>query len=158
MTSTSLAAVVYLQQRSTRFTDIFELERHDRAIDELVANLDRSAPTPFQTRSALTNASKVIVGRRGIRSYGSLDRPRSDDSLPDVGTIDPAYVVVDIYHWLDTSPSLRPADRQLLRALAQGEDAHSLAPRYSLPVSRMRERISRARSAARAAYYREVPR
>lgn len=156
MTPTSLAAVVYLQQHSTRSADIYELERHDRAIDEIVANLDRTTPAPFQTRSALANAAKVIGKRRSIRTYGSLDKPQPTGNLPDVGSDDGAYDLVDVFQWLATSPSLHSAERRLLHDLAAGEDAESLARRDHVPVARMRERISRARSAGRAAYRQEV--
>jgi DNA-directed RNA polymerase specialized sigma24 family protein len=156
MTSMALAAVAYLQQQSTRFGDIYELERHDQALDEIVANLDRTAPTPFQTRSALANAAKVIRKRRAVRTFDSLDEPLPDGNLPDVGSVDESFALVEIHQWLDTSPSLRPVDRRVLRELACGEDAESLAGRYGLPVARMRERISRARSACRMAYSREV--
>lgn len=156
MTSPALAAVVYLQQHSARSGDIYEIERHDRALDEIIANLDRTDPAPFQSRSALANAAKLIQHRRTIRMFGSLDKPRPDGSQPDVGQVDWSYAVVELYQWIDTSPSLSSSERQLLHDLASGEDAESLAARDGVPVARMRERISRARAAGRLAYRREV--
>jgi hypothetical protein len=155
MQSNALAAVDHLQQRAARLYDIYELERIDRALDEIVENLHRTDPMLFQCRSALANAAKVIRKRRMIRRYDSIDKPFADGSLPDVGMVQADYAVVDLIQWIDTSPSLSPGERRLLRDLAAGEDAESLARRDDVPVTRMRERISRARSVGKAAYQSE---
>ncbi|OMB89902.1 hypothetical protein A5746_21690 [Mycolicibacterium conceptionense] len=156
MQSNALAAVDHLQQRAARFYDMYELERIDRALDEIVENLHRTDPVSFQCRSALANAAKVIRNRRTIRRYDSLDNPLPDGSLPDTGAIQADYAVVDLIRWLDTSPTLGTSERRLLRDLAAGEDAESLARRDDVPLARMRERISRARSTGRSAYQNEV--
>ncbi len=156
MQSNALAAVRHLQQRAARLYDMYELERIDRALDEIVENLHRTHSAPFQCRSALANAAKVIRKRRLIRRYDSLDKPLRDGSLPDVRAVQEDYAVVDVIQWIDTSPALGVSDRRLLRDLAAGEDAESLACRDGVPVRRMRERISRARSVCKACYEREV--
>lgn len=156
MQSNALAAVDHLQQRAARFYDIYELERIDRALDEIVENLHRTDPVPFQCRSALANAAKVIRKRRAIRRYDSLDKPFADGALLDVGVVEGDLAVVELIEWIDTSPSLSTGERRLLRDLAAGEDAESLARRDDVPVARMRERISRARSVGKAGYQSEV--
>lgn len=157
MTSSALTALENLQQRARRATDIYDIERLDRALDEIVDNLHRADPAPFQSRNALANASKVIRKRRTIRHFHSLNVPRSDGNPRDVGALDGGFDEVDLHQWLDTTPSLRPTERQLLRDLADGEHAESLAQRHGASVARMREQISRVRAAGRAAYQREVP-
>jgi hypothetical protein len=153
------AAVSQLQQQAIRTWDLYDLDRLDRALDELVRNPYKATPPAFQRRSAMANASKVLQDRRRIVTFVSIDQtaktnqsvyssePGTDDTEPDV---------LDIHLWLETTPSLTSLQRDLLRALAAGWDAPSLATRYQVPLPRMRERISRARVVAWAAYQREV--
>lgn len=156
MQSNALAAVEHLQRRAARLYDVYELERLDRALDEIVENLHREYPAPFQCRSALANAAKVIQKRRTIRRYDSLDKPFADGALPDVGVVEANFAVIELIQWIDTSPSLSQGERRLLRDLVAGEDAESLARRDGVPVTRMRERISRARSVGKAGYQSEI--
>ena len=143
------AAVVSFQKMASTVVDMFWLERIDRAIDECVAHPLRTHPAVFQHRGALSNAKKVIDGRRAIRHWQSIgDREAfyacstSDDGQ---------YDVVDWRLWLRDHSAISFANRRLLLQLADGFGAEDLAKRYGQPVAIMRQRISRARSAARAA-------
>ncbi len=97
-------ALIILQRRSAQARDIFEIERMDRALDEIVRNPGNTSPAPFQVRSALANASKVLKERRAIVAIGSLDRdldaataipvirtPGSTKSITSIGSIRPVF-------------------------------------------------------------------
>lgn len=159
MISTSVqTAVAQLQQQALRSHDVYELDRLDRAIDELVRNPDKSSPPAFQRRSAMANASKILQHRRRACPVTSLDQPTANDapSSFDLARTDGAPDELDIRLWLETTPSMTAMQRDLLRALADGHDALSIARRSQTPVARVREQISRARSAGWAAYQREM--
>lgn len=153
-----LAAVIDLQQRALRSSDGFEIDRFERALDELLRNPKKTTPAAFQQRSALANAGKIAQARRLIAPTSAVDI--SDMGGEHVGvslpTIDGAVDEMDIHLWLETTPSLNCEQRTLLRALASGEDANSLACRTGVSVQRMREQISRARRTGWTAYQREV--
>jgi hypothetical protein len=152
-------ALVSMQRRARNTADSYSLDRIDRALDEISRNLGNDRPAPFQTRSAYANAGKVIASRRLIAPTVSLDRARDDEpasAARGIGADEDGYAVVELLDWLRTSPSLTPPLRRLIVDLSRGEDALSLASKYGVPVARIRERISRARAAARAAYLREV--
>ncbi|WP_433562303.1 hypothetical protein ACQP1O_33125 [Nocardia sp. CA-151230] len=149
-------AMLELYSRAEKTRNIEELERIDRALDEIVNHLDRTAPAAYQCRNALSNASKAIGKRRAVRSFRSLDKPMPDGTTPDPGEVDGDFDVVDLRRWLNTTRALNPEERQLLLDLADGEDAASLSPRCAVPTVRMRERISRTRSRGRSAYRTET--
>lgn len=156
LSSSAAAAVAQLQQRAGETHDLYQLDRYDRAIDEVLRHPDKQTPAPFQCRSALANAAKVLKNRRDICRMTSLEAQTTtlSDHVDHVcgATVD----VVDIHIWLETTPSLGADHRQLLQALAAGDDTWTLAAKHGVPVNRMRERISRARAAGWDAYRSEV--
>lgn len=152
------AAVVQLQQQALQSHDVYELDRLDRAIDELVRNPDKSTPPAFQRRSAMANANKILQYRKRTCPVTSLDEQTPDcaPSSSDLVQTDGAPDELDIRLWLETTPSLTAMQRSLLRAFADGHDARSIAKWSRTPVARVREQISRARAAGWAAYQREM--
>lgn len=153
------AAVITLQRRVFTASDIYELERIDRTLDELLRSPERTTPAPFQTRSAMAHAGQVLADRRRLGPMISMDAStivESPERVIELPVTDGEIEVLDILVWLETTPSLTETERTILRHLAAGEDAATLAPTYDIPAARMRERISRARAAGRAAYQREV--
>lgn len=152
------AAVTTLQQRAETAHDVFELERIDRALDELNRNPLKTTDDRRQVRSAMRNAGKVLARRKELLPLGSTDDPRLYESVREraMGCAEVGYDVVDLLQWLDTTPALTTRERWLLRALAGGADAEVLAEILGVPVARVRERIARARRTAVAAYSREV--
>ncbi|GAB2646738.1 hypothetical protein [Kribbella swartbergensis] len=149
-----LAAVTTLQQLALRSYDGYDLDRVDRALDELLRSPSKTAPAAFQRRSALANAAKVLQTRRALAPGIVIDP--SDGDASDPSSSDGAIDELDIRLWLETTPALTADQRDLLRALADGADAESLAQLHGIPVQRVRERISRARRVGWAAYQREV--
>ncbi|MGP3967392.1 hypothetical protein [Streptomyces sp. 6N223] len=137
-------AVETLQKQALTSHDTYELDRIDRALDELLRNpADTSTPAKFRIRSAMGHAYEALERRRAIAPRVALD-PEHHDNGHDV-----PYVTVEILAWLRTEPSLSDSDRVLLNDLARGHDAASMAQRHGVPLARMRERISRARRRAR---------
>ena len=139
------AAVTTLQQRAKTAHDVFELERIDRALDELNRNPLKTTDDRRQVRNTMRNAGKVLAHRKELLPLGSTDDPRLYESVREraMGRAEVGYDVVDLLQWL-------------LRALAGGADAEVLAVILGVPVARVRERIARARRTAVAAYEREV--
>lgn len=154
-----LSAVITLQKRMLTASEVYQLDRHDRALDELLRSPCCKAPVHFQTRSALAHAGQVLADRRRLGTIVPIDQLTSLESLGpvrDLPVTDQEIVALDILLWLETTPSLSDTERTILRQLAAGSEAVTLAAKYDVPISRMRERISRARAAARTAYQREV--
>jgi DNA-directed RNA polymerase specialized sigma24 family protein len=141
-------AIVCLQQMASAKQNIYWLERIDRAIDECVAHPERIDPASFQCRSALANAKKVIDRRRAIRQWESVDQ--RDVASPRYASEGTQYSIVEWVEWLRTNAGISPSSRRLLLQVAQGHHAEDLATLYGQPLTTMRQRISRARSAARA--------
>jgi hypothetical protein len=145
MTGQAQAALTRLYNQAHRSADNFELERIDRALDEIV-RLNSSQPPDHQVRSAMANASKVILGRRKIAPSVSLE---SLSERTAGGSQEP---VIDLSLWLRDTKRITEQQRRLLALIAGTDDAATIAASYSIPATRMREQISRARRAARAAY------
>lgn len=141
-------AIVSLQMMALSEADAYWLERIDRAIDECVAHPERTEPPAFQRRNALANAKKVLDGRRSIRLWQSISEREANIPCSPRGEW---YSIIEWYEWLRTSLNISPDNRTLLLQLADGWDAQDLANLYNQPVVAMRQRISRARSAARVA-------
>lgn len=137
-----------LQRRAVQAHDIFELERIDRALDEIVRNRAKSSPPPFQVRSALANAGKVLKERRATAAIYSLEQDVAAGQDYS-GCADPGYLDVEYADWIDRAP-LPVADQALLRRLVAGDEADALATDYGISEQRMRERISRVRRKARS--------
>lgn len=151
-------AVSTLQQRAVSAYDMFDLDRIDRALDELTRNPGKTADPQHQVRGALSNASKVLIRRKKRLPLGSTDDPDLHETVREraFACIDFAFDAADLRLWLDTTPSLSARERWILQSLADGADAESLSALLNLPIARVRERISRARRTAGAAYDREV--
>ncbi|WP_406133174.1 hypothetical protein [Streptomyces zaomyceticus] len=138
-------AIFALQKRALATCDTYELDRIDRALDELLRNpSDASTPAPFRVRSAMGHAYEALERRKTIAPSISLGEEHADH-----GAMDHGYPVVEIVEWLRAEPGISHAQRVVLQALAHGDDAETLADRQGLPVPRARERISRARKQAR---------
>ncbi|MEV7482703.1 hypothetical protein ACIQGA_09635 [[Kitasatospora] papulosa] len=138
-------AIVALQQSAHATFDTYQLDRIDRALDELLRNpSDESTPAEYRVRSAMGHAYEVLERRKIIAPLISLDAEHTEQ-----GGKDRDYLLVEINEWLRSEPGITHDQRALLQALARGEDAASLAHCEGLPVARVRERISRARRAAR---------
>lgn len=146
-------AIVSLQNRALSTSEGYKIDVLDRALDEVVRNYGNPRPAPWQIRSALANAAKVVQFRRDTVTTTSLD---DSGSASDLGAIDEEFVVLEIRDWLDRTAVVSTEQRQLLIGLAEGDDAARLADDHGVPVQRMRERISRARARARAAYAAEA--
>lgn len=154
------AAVSSLQQQTDvtkTSVDSFELDRTERALDELLRNPEKTGPSTRLVRSARANALKVVRSRAKHSEF-SLDsdlhvhkRAKAEAAV----AYDPmaGFEVID---WLDSTPSVTTAQRRLLKALAAGYDAEFLAYAMGVPIKRVRERISRARRAAYSGYLAEV--
>jgi hypothetical protein len=142
-----IGAVQALQKQALTSRDTYELDRIDRALDELLRNPDdtSSTPTRHRIRSAMGHAYAVLERRRTIAPPTALNH-----ELGDQGNTDVRYLMVEIHAWLQTEPHLAKGERALLEDLAHGHDATSMAQRHDVPLPRMRERISRARCRARA--------
>ena len=146
-------AIVTLQNRALSTSEGYTIDVLDRALDEVVRNYGNDKPAPWQVRSALANAAKVVQFRRDIVTPTSFD---DADSAPEFGFVDEAFALLAIRDWLDRSPSVSDEQRRVLLRLADGDDAAALANERRIPVPRMREKIARARAAARAAYAAEA--
>ena len=132
--------------------DVFELDRVDRALDE-VLRLNSDQPAAFQVRSALANASKVLRHRRTLAVTTPLG-----DVLPqhEPGVCDDGAAQIDVLLWVQTSPAFTTSQREVLQLLCSEQDSAAIAEAWGLAPGRVRERVSRARRAARSAYEREV--
>ncbi|WP_327356385.1 hypothetical protein [Streptomyces sp. NBC_01304] len=138
-------AIAALQESALRTFDSYQLDRIDRALDELLRNpSDESTPAEYRVRSAMGHAYEVLERRKTITPLVSLCAEHTDQ-----GVLDWDYSLIEINEWLCSEPGISLEQRALLQALARGEDATTLAQREGLPVARVRERISRARRAGR---------
>ena len=141
------AALLALHDKASRTTDTFQLDRIDRALDEII-RLNSTEPPPFQVRAAMAHASAVLRKRARIAPVVSLDSP----CCPDPGAPDPEIEVIHLREWLRGTRGISEAERQLLTLVADQDDSQAIAGEYSIAPARMQERISRARRAARTAY------
>ncbi|MFF3620347.1 hypothetical protein [Streptomyces sp. NPDC002467] len=148
LTKQARHALELLHGRAVKTADAFDLERIDRALDE-VLRLNSNAPAAFQVRSALAHASTVLRERRALAPAVPLDET---DSYREPGTLDEHFAVADIRAWLDTTETLTASQRTLLQQLSADPDPSDLAAERGLSVPRMREQISRTRRRARIAY------
>ncbi|MGW7314630.1 hypothetical protein [Streptomyces sp. NPDC054865] len=138
-------AIFALQKRALATCDTYELDRIDRALDELLRNpSDAATPTDYRVRSAMGHAYEALERRKAIAPSISLGAEHSHR-----GAVDQAYTAIELFEWLRADPGIPQSQRVVLLALAHGDDAESLATRDGLALSRARERISRARKRAR---------
>jgi len=143
--------LIVLQAKTSGTTDSFRLDQIDRALDEII-RLNSTNPAAFQVRSAMANASKVLRDRERIAPRISLDDSRSLQ----YGAPDAQLAAIDLAAWLRDTRRLNDGQRRVLIQIAEVDDASALAAEYGIAPDRMRERISRARQAARVAYAAEV--
>ncbi len=143
------AAVIALQNRALTARDMYELDRIDRALDELLRTPQKptAGPPKAHMRSALGHAHQAIERRREIAPAAELDEGA------EVGAEDQNFRLVEIRLWIQSEPALTVGDRTMLNNLAAGESAESLAHRHGLPVTHVRQRISRARRHARQIWH-----
>ncbi|MFB4293448.1 hypothetical protein ACBI99_37825 [Nonomuraea sp. ATR24] len=151
-------AVCHVQRQVLSSVDFATQERGERALDELLRHPENTLPEHYQRRNAIRHARWGMMRQGKKSAFTSLDDSgQFESTIEDIIAVDETgFGVVDVLHWLDTSTALRPADRALLGSLASGHDADTLAVLHGIPVRRMRERISRARSRAWAIYQAEV--
>ena len=148
MTGPAQAALIRLHGQARSTADNFELERIDRALDEIV-RLNGVDSYGRQVRSAMANALKVM-------------RHRSDIAPPDMfGTAEPISpesmeAVIDLRSWLRDTRHITEQQRRLLTLLADDYEAEAIAALCGIPPQAVRQQISRARKAARAAYDRDM--
>ena len=90
------AAVTTLQQRAKTAHDVFELERIDRALDELNRNPLKTTDDRRQVRNTMRNAGKVLAHRKELLPLGSTDDPRLYESVREraMGRAEVGYDVV----------------------------------------------------------------
>ncbi|MFI9366630.1 hypothetical protein ACIG5E_37110 [Kitasatospora sp. NPDC053057] len=143
-----VAAIDALQTQAMRTSDVYQLDRIERAIDELLRNPgDDKTPARHRVRSALAHAYELLQRRKEIAPQGELCPERES-----VGYTEQGYHQVELLELIRVEPSFKHADRVILGYLVRGADAVTLAEKYSVPVPRMRERISRLRCNARKAW------
>ncbi|MFE3455965.1 hypothetical protein ACFXKD_00355 [Nocardiopsis aegyptia] len=150
LTEQAQSAMNVLYGRISRASESFELERLERALDEII-RLNANRPAPFQIRSAYAHAGELMRHRRDLAPTVSHSEVHHEPGTPDHG-----FALIDMQLWLDKTPSLTCSQRTLLQGLGAGQDASELAPVHGLNVKRMREHISRVRRCARGAYVSEV--
>ncbi|MEU7990099.1 hypothetical protein AB0B56_35070 [Streptosporangium canum] len=145
-------ALLALYTRASKTSDNYELERIERALDEII-RLNSTDPVPFQMRSALAHAGQLLRERRGLALFAPLD-----DIEPhrEPGRCEVRFAVVDISMWLQMTSALTENQRQLMSRLISEEDVTVIAEDHGLVPARMRERVSRLRRIARTAYAAEV--
>lgn len=150
-------ALISLQRRASTTGEVYFQERAERALDEVIRNHPKGSPAAFQIRSAWANAGKAIAHRHAIVPVDSLDHEAERYSFAQEPAItDGGYALVDLLQWIHSTSALTDRERRLMLALADGEDAESIASTSGVPIKRVRERISRVRKVARAAYNLEV--
>lgn len=151
LTGPAQATLIALQVKARRITDNFRLEQIDRALDEVLRH-NSTQRAAFQGRSAMAHAAKVIRDRRRIAPVISLDDPQ----LGEPSTPDSQIAVIELTSWLKATCGLTEEQRCLLTLMAEYDDANAIAVVYGVPPTRIRERVARARRAARNAYAREM--
>jgi hypothetical protein len=147
----AVSAVVLLHEKSRRTHQGYWLDRYEYALDECVRNPSRTSPATYQARSAVANAKKRIDCREQVAATCSLDHLH--DSGFECASAEIPALEVEILQWLETTSRITSAERGLLLRLARGEEAGSIADASGVPLHLMRQRISRARAAARAAWH-----
>lgn len=152
LTEQAQCALLLLHRRANKCHDTFELERFDRALDEIV-RLNSEEPAPFQTRSALAHASAVMCRRRELAPCTALEKLQPHQQP---GKRDMRYAMVEVLDWLRKTPELTAEQRSLLLQVIEEDDLARLATCKGIPLPRVRERVSRARKQARTAYAREA--
>ncbi|MEU5858958.1 hypothetical protein [Nocardiopsis dassonvillei] len=152
LTKQAQRALELLYRRANKTTDAFELERIDRALDEVI-RLNAQDPAPFQVRSAYAHAGALMRNRRDLAPTVSHEElaPHREPGTPDC-----RFPIVDILQWVRSTPSLTTDQRTLLQDLSNGYEVSDLAAAQGIPTKRMSERVCRLRKHARTAYHAQV--
>ena len=146
MSETIAAAISDLQKRALRTTDLYELDRIELAMDEILRHPeDDHVPSKHLTRSALGHAYETLKRRKEIA-------PRTEmcTEYDEPGYVERGFHDTEILECILVEPTFKRPDRAILLALALGADAEILAGPCGMSIPRMRERISRVRYSARA--------
>ncbi|MGW2933543.1 hypothetical protein ACWDA7_17135 [Streptomyces sp. NPDC001156] len=152
LTEQAQHALKLLYRRAKNTGDAFNLERIDRALDEVI-RLNSDAPAAHQVRSAWAHAGTVLRERRALAPVTPISET---DSYREPGALDEEFAATDLRAWLQTTNALTASQRTVLRQLSADQDPSDLAAERGLSLPRMREQISRARRHARSAYAAEV--
>jgi hypothetical protein len=152
LTEQAQHALNLLYRRANKARDSFDLERIDRALDEVI-RLNSDAPAAFQIRSAMAHAGDLLRQRRVIAPTTSLS---ATNSYCEPGAVDGQFAAADLMVWLQTTKALTSSQRSLLQQLSAEQDLAEMATERGVAMPRMREQISRARRRARTAYTAEV--
>lgn len=140
-----VTAVATLQKRAMGTSDLYKLDRIERALDELLRNPGSSrVPATYRIRSAMGHAYETLERRKTIVPQAELTQEFHEPSY-----IESAFFKVEILAWICVEPEFREPDRELLMDLALGHEAEALAEQHGVSLPRMRERISRCRRRAR---------
>ncbi len=134
------ARIFYCEAR-----DYWRTEQAEEALNILLARPTSSADTGYLVRNALSDARKKLVRRAAI--YGT--HAPAIDWLENQSHDDFEALLVETTDLLVRC--LDPQDQCLLELAFVGAAANELAKASHLPVPRARERLSRARTRARAA-------
>ncbi|WP_251146528.1 hypothetical protein [Streptomyces sp. CBG30] len=110
-------AVSALQKQALASSDTYELDRIDRALDELLRNpTNASTPAPFRTKSAMGHAYEVLERRRAIVQFIPLEPNYVNSGQPDHSLLAAGTPRVGQHR----TPNLTQAERVLLNELAGG--------------------------------------
>ncbi|MFF3060174.1 hypothetical protein [Streptomyces sp. NPDC057909] len=139
-----VTAVRTLQEQALRIRDSYELDRIERALDELLRNPAGSTPAAYRSRSALGHAYETLERRKAIAPQTELEV-----SGQEPGYDEGAFHEIEMMAWLCVEPGFKERDRKLLIDLALGHDTETLAERDGISVVRLREHVSRCRKRAR---------
>ncbi|MYS81055.1 hypothetical protein GTZ85_12755 [Streptomyces sp. SID5474] len=150
LTEQAQRALTLLQCRAKRHCEMYELERIDRASDEVI-RLNGTSPAPFQVRSALAHSGTVLRERRALVPVTPLSEIRAHQ---EPSCLEDDFATVELREWLQTTPTFTHEERILVQMLTIDPDIAVLAAAFNISPCRMRERISRLRARARRAYAR----
>ncbi len=145
----AIEAVRLGQARCQRTTSCYVQECYTLALDELLRHPENEGSPEQLLSKALAHARTHLRRRRAIMAISAASHLMEilDPSGGRAG--DEEHLVFVEYHdWLGRS-GLRRDQRLLLASQMYDIDPTELAVVLSLPVARVRERLARARSAAR---------
>lgn len=142
MSDAVIDAVKSLQEQALSTCDHYEWERIELALDEILRQPASETPAQKRVWSARGHAYETLKRR------GQIVPQASDGQEPRY--VEGAFLMVEVTAWISLEPDFSAADRALLADLAEGWDAVMIAERDGVPLPRVRERISRCRSRARA--------
>jgi len=139
-------AVMRLQARLDRTSNPWRAEQAEEALNILLSQPDRDGDPQHLMRNALADASKKLKRRTKILAeYTNMVQVLSDQASDGFGIL--LVEVTDL-----VNRGLSAADQALLGLFLDGAEANEIANDLQLPVARVRERLSRTRARARAAW------